>query len=357
MEAWSDTPIVENFKIKFFLDTNILSFLIDGSHQGLTDAISMFNKLGFVDLLSSNYVIFEFCGIRKKEHYLRLALSNLTTPAGYINVSTLLKYNGYSVPGVDFFALQPQIKAAVEQELIRITNDFNINYSANLLHNDLIHPTFDICLSSKISREDSLVLTSSILPESKKPDENINLLSKDEQFSQAFTEFDINNILKGHSLPIPKVISISNIALSSGSFVNLTSDQDVVRLNSFLPSKLFEMICDKNADLLLGRIFMPNGVGFPQDIICFKLQLNKELPVDPFITIISKDLNFIYTSKVRITDFRQNGTLITLPFTTADDTKNNISFKMLGENGSFLPQNMINSLKEEGNMLFIHPDS
>lgn len=357
MEAWSDSP-VENFKIKFFLDTNILAFLVDGSYTGLTAAISLFNSIGFVDLVSSNYVIFEFCGIRKKEHYLRFALSSLKTPAGYVNVSSLLRYkDGYSVQDVDFYSLQPQIKQAVEQDLEKIAVDFNINYSSNLLHNDLIHPTFDICLSSKISREDSLVLTSSILPEASKPEGNVNLLSKDEQFSKAFKEFDVDTILANHSLPKPDVISISNISLNNGTNVNLTSAQDDVRLNSFLPEKLFEMICRKNVDLLLGRIFTPNSAGFPQNVICFKLRLDKELPIDPFITIISKDLNFIYTSKVRITDFRQNGNPVVLPFKTTDDTQNNLSFKMFDENGVDLPKNIIDSLKEEGNMVFIHPDS
>lgn len=357
MEAWSDSPI-ENFKLKFFLDTNILVFLIDGTYVGLSNTILKFNELGFVDLVSSNFVIFEFLGVRKKEHYLRMALADLTTPEGTINVSTLLKYrDGFDVPSVNFAGIREAIQKKVGEELEKITNDFNIIYSSNLLHDDLLSPTFDICLSSKISKEDSLVLTSSLLPEPSKPEKQINLLSKDEQFIKAFQEFDINSILDEHSLCKPDVLSISKISLISGDFVNLTAAQDIARLEEFLPKKLLEMIVTKNDDLYLGETFTPENHGWPADVICFKIKVNKELPANSFITIIGNDLSFIYTSKHIMNDFRQNGTVIQLPFVTNDDGSTNISFKMLDDEGKNLAQDIIDFLKRSGNKIFIHPDS
>ena len=191
MEKWSDLP-GENFKLKFFLDTNILSFINDETYSGLNLAMNIFKNCGFINLVSSRYVIYEFVGIRKREHYLRKVVTSYTADSGVVNISSLLKYrDNFSAPEVDFSTVQASIQESVEKELEEITTNFGISYSSNLLHDDLLKPTFDICLGSKISKEDSLVLTSSLLPESSRHEKFIHLLSKDEQFTKAFSEFNI----------------------------------------------------------------------------------------------------------------------------------------------------------------------
>ncbi|MCB0749465.1 MAG: hypothetical protein KDC90_18550, partial [Ignavibacteriae bacterium] len=129
MENWSDTPVIEDFKIKYFLDTNILIFLIDDTYSGISKAFDILNKLQFVDLVSSKFVIFEFVGVRKKEHFLRICVNDYN-----VNISTLLKFGskGFNIPEVNFDDVQPTIKTLVEDELEKITNDFGIVYSDNL---------------------------------------------------------------------------------------------------------------------------------------------------------------------------------------------------------------------------------
>lgn len=353
MEAWSDKPVLENFKVKFFLDTNILVFLIDKTYSGLTKAIEIFNKSEFVDLVSSKFVIFEFVGVRKKEHYLKKSISEYS-----VNISTLLKYGGkgFDVPGVEFNDIQADIKSRVEKELEELTNDFGISYSENLLHKGLLKPTFDICLASKISKEDSLVLVSSLLPEPSKPESTIHLLSKDEQFTKAFNEANLAHILSAHSLVVPKVESISKLD-SKSVIVNLTNSSDDVKLDTFLPEKFFEMIKYKNTQIYIGDTFPPTDNDFPDDVLCFKLPLNKLLPNNIFATIIAKDLSFIYSTKHNISEFWQNGKPISGQFSTTDETKSNISFKIHDGNDKALPLEQMNKLREQGNAVYIHPDS
>ena len=163
MEPWSDLPVRERFRIKFYLDTNILSYLVDNTYSGLTLTMNYLKNSEFADLVSSKYVIFEFVGIRKREHYLQKVLQKSTSAAGKVNISSLLKYkDNFNAPEVKFEDVQADIKLAVETEVQDITTNFGIDYSANILHDTLLNPTFEINLSSRVSKEDSLVLTSAV---------------------------------------------------------------------------------------------------------------------------------------------------------------------------------------------------
>jgi len=353
MEEWSDSPVIEHFKIKYFLDTNILVFLVDDTYTGVTKAIDILNKLEFVDLVSSKFVIFEFVGVRKKEHYLQKCVNE-----NDVNISTLLTYGskGFNIPEVRFEDIQPEIKTLVESELEKITNDFGIAYSDNLLHDDLLKPTFDVCLSSKLSKEDSLVLVSALLPEPNKPEKIIHLVSKDEHFSKSVKDPNLLPIYENHSLNIPDIGWIPKIELDA-SHVNLTSSSDDGRLDQFIPKKVLQLIISKNQDLYIGKTFTPQGEGFPANGVCFKLPLKKQLPNDIFLTIIGHDLSFIYSSKHRIDEFWHNGGALPNNFSTNQENQTNISFLIRDENGANLSDEMMAKIREVGNTVFIHPDS
>lgn len=354
MEDWSDLPI-ENFKIKFFLDTNILVFLVNDSHICLTKTINILNESKFVDLVSSNFVIFEFTGVRKKEHYLKEAVKNPK-----VDISTLLKFGASSldIPEADYDNYKKSIEKEVQDELKKITTDFGIDYSTNILHSKLLSPTLDICLSSKISKEDSLVLASALMPDIDRIEKHMFLLSKDDQFTKAYNSSDLTSTLANYSLSKPYVENITNIKLDTGTNVNLTNPSDESRLDDFFLKKIFQEIIKKNTDILLGYTFTPNGSNFPQDAMCFKLNINTNLPKDIFITFIANDLSFIYTTKHSIKDFWLNGSSIgSYPFVTQDESNNNISFKVSDDNNNPLDQKIMSKLRLEGNAVFIHPDS
>ncbi|MCB0749285.1 MAG: hypothetical protein KDC90_17620, partial [Ignavibacteriae bacterium] len=212
-------------------------------------------------------------------------------------------------------------------------------------------------LSTKLSKEDSLVLVSALLPEPSKPEKIIHLVSKDEQFASSVNDTNLTAIYTDHSLSSPDVDWINKIELESGTWVNLTNKQDDARLDAFLPAKVSELIKTKNTELYLGRTFTPGGNGFPANALCFKIDLNKKLPRNIFITIISKDLTFIYSSKHSIPEFWQNGSAIPDNFSTNEEAQTNISFLITDENEINLSAEIMGRLREEGNLVFIHPDS
>lgn len=128
MESWSQTPI-KDFKVSFFLDTNILCYLVDSTYPNLNKFINYLGNNPFSDVISSDYVLLEFIGIRKREHYLRAVLKKGEQDGQSVNLSSLLKFhNQYSAPEVDFISIIPQIKESVDHDEEEITTQYNIGF-------------------------------------------------------------------------------------------------------------------------------------------------------------------------------------------------------------------------------------
>jgi hypothetical protein len=361
METWSDLPVRDRFRIKFYLDTNILAYLVDNTYSGLTQTINYLKNSEFADLVSSKYVIFEFVGIRKREHYLQKVLDkSKSSVSERVNISSLLKYkDNFNAPEVKFEDVQADIKTTVETELQNITTNFGIDYSANILHDSLLSPTFDINLSSKVSKEDSLVLTSAVWTDATTKESFVVLASNDQQFFESYDTSLLNPVFTSHGLTPPVIEHLRDIKLLSGTKVNLTDSNDDAILTTFLPSKLTELILAKNKSLYLGKTFPPAGAGFPTDAICFKLQPNTPLNNNIYLTIIGKNLDLIYSVKCPVTDFFNNSPtpIATYPFTNAAEV--NIAFTPKDDaTGTPLSLDaaIINRLREEGNLIFINPD-
>jgi hypothetical protein len=361
MEPWSDLPVRSRFRIKFYLDTNILAYLVDNTYSGLTQTINYLKDSEFADLVSSKYVIFEFVGIRKREHYLQKVLDKSKSGvSGRVNISSLLKYkDNFNAPEVKFEDVQADIKTTIEAELESITNNFGIDYSANILHDSLLNPTFDINLSSKVSKEDSLVLTSSVWTDATTKESFVVLASNDQQFFESYEPSLLNPVFASHGLTPPLIEHLRDIKLGSGTKVNLTDSNDDAKLTTFLPSKLIALILAKNQSLFLGETFLPAGAGFPTDAICFKLQPNTLLKNNIYLTIIGKNLEFIYSVKCPVADFFYNSLtpIATYPFTNA--TEVNVAFTPKDNaTGTLLSLDaaIISRLREDGNLIFINPD-
>jgi len=359
MEKWSDLPVRERFRIKFYLDTNILSYLVDNTYSGLTFTIDYLNNSEFADLVSSKYVIFEFVGIRKREHYLQKVLEKSKSVAGKVNISSLLKYkDNFNAPEVKFEDVKAEIKLAVEKELKDITTNFGIDYSANILHDTLLSPTFEINLTSKISKEDSLVLISAVWSDTTTKEKYVLIASNDQQFIDSYDTDSLNPIFDRHGLTPPMVEHLRDIKLSSGTKVNLTDVADDAQLPIFLPTKLKELIIKRNESLFLGKtIHCGNGAGFPTNVVCFNLPANTDLNNNLYLTIIGKDLDFIYSTKLPVTDFFDQVSIAKYPLRKEEETS--ISFRPM-ENIDGTPSpidaDIVNRLRETGNLIFINPD-
>jgi len=360
MESWSDLPVREKFRIKFYLDTNILSYLVDNTYSGLTQTIDYLKGSEFADLVSSKYVIFEFVGIRKREHYLREVVKHSTSGTGQVNMSSLLKYrDDFNAPEVDFDSIKSSIKQKVMHELEDITNNFKIDYETNILHNDLLSPTFEIILTTKLSRHDALVYVSAVWADSSLKDEFVFLLSNDQYFVQNCDASEIKAALTSHNLHKPQIECLRSMQEKGNSKINLTDLSDDDKLNTYLPNKLKELIIEKNRKYFLGKtIHCGNSETFPKNVICFSLNEKIKLESNLYLTIISKDLDFIYSTKLPVDSFWDQNEITVYPFQS--ETETNISFMPMEDDGIGnkvpLKETILNRLRETGNLIFINPD-
>jgi predicted nucleic acid-binding protein len=358
MKPWSDSPVHEDFSIKFFLDTNLLIYLVDNSHQSLNDFVELLNATPFARLVSSRYVIFEFVGVRKREQYLRIAAKNTEkSPNGSINYSSLFyKLDSYKNPNAVFEDEVSNIKTAVTEEVEKIANDFNIDFEYSTFHKDQIQPTIEICLSSKISNQDSLVLVSSALPQSKDTD-YIVLLTNDSTFVSSYLSANVSAILDSHSITSPELLKADAIPGN----IKLIGKDSTTRAD--LEIKVIELLIDliskKMNPNYLGKTFPPTGNNFPNDCISFSMALERKLNSGLYITVLGKDLDFIYTTKKPV-EFWNNNSPIEGEFIPQQENRN-ISCKIVDvdESGTETPvqQEIIDALRSEGNLVFIHPDS
>jgi len=355
MDALNNFTVRERFRVKLYLDTNILVYLVDDSYSGVTKAFEYLKQSKFADLLSSRYVIFEFVEVRKREHFFRKVLSSSQKP----NVSSLLKYkDDYKSQDIEYISVKDDINTVVFQELESITNDWGIIYHRNILHDDLLAPTFSITLKTRISRHDALMMVSSVWSAVDSRESFMYLLSNDETFVQNCSEADVESILSEYNLKKPFVESLRKLKLANGTTVNLTIALDDDKLATFLPTKLKELIILKNQDYYLGNT-IKCGVNFPNDVICFGLVEDKVLNQNIYLTIIGKDLDFVYNTKISLSNFWNQAQIASYPFQS--NTQTNISFELkepddTGGELKSLPPELLTKIKETGNMIFINPD-
>jgi hypothetical protein len=358
---WSDPPHTD-FRIRIFLDTNVLVFLIDHTYQNLNDFVEIVNETPFVELISSRYVMFEFFGARKREHYLRTAAARAPKAAGgQLNFSSLLKFkDDYEIPGTLFADVMPTIRDSVMAEVATIASNFKINFEYGSFHQDQLQPTRDVCLASKIQNQDCLVLISAILPEPNTTQRNVLLLTKDENFVKYFESADLGKLLSSHGIFPPRLVQLNKMESPGTKAINLTTAIDPVSLAEDMRSYLLSMITSQLSASFLGHTFVPKSSAVPQDCVCFSLSNRTSFPIDVYITVLSKDLDFIYTTRSKVSDFRHRGTPVsnTSVFSPGD---NHISFRLLDVDESGNPkamnQTILTAIRAQGNLVFIHPDS
>jgi hypothetical protein len=359
--SWSDPPHTD-FRVRIFLDTNVLVFLIDHTYQSLNDFVEIVNESPFVELISSHYVMFEFFGARKREHYLRIAAARAPkTAGGQLNFSSLLKFkDDYQIPGTLFEDVMPTIRNSVMAEVATIASDFKINFEYGSFHQDQLQPTRDVCLASKLQNQDCLVLISAILPEPNTTQRNVLLLTKDENFVKHFESADLGNVLTSHAIFPPRLVQLNRMESTGTRAISLTTTIDPVSLAQDLKSYLLSMITSQLSASFLGHTFVPKSSAVPLDCVCFSLSNRTSFPIDVYVTVLSKDLDFIYTTRSKVSDFRHRGSPVSNSsvFPPGD---NHISFRLLDVDESGNPKDMdqtiLAAIRAQGNLVFIHPDS
>ncbi len=351
-----DKPIHSSFIIELYLDTMLLSYLVDNSCDYFSKSIKFLSKLNFVNLITSDFVLVEFIGIRKLEHYIRKAITIDNEKAqGELNYSALFntKRNSFSVKDskIIYQDISDHIKSEVKNDINKLFNDFNIR-ADNVFHRDLFNPTKEICLSSRISKEDSLMVASAILPGNSKSSNNVVVMTNDNQFKLEFKkEPNLNKVFRDFGIKKPDIILMSDLK-------NPLDGKNNKQYEKYWLEDIVSRLLKYNSNVYLGRTIIPRNPNLPQDCIFFSLIKKKRLNNNIYLTVIGKKLDFMYSINCPIAEFWNNGKIEKYPFYHGqnryiscmvydfDDDRQQVA----------IDQSTLCRIKEKGNYVFMHPD-
>ncbi len=356
MDKWSAQ--VEEFRINIFLDTNILVFLLDNTYPALTGFIKALSEMSIVQLYSSEYVLSELIGVRKKEGYFQVASKKAKKEGRYINISSFIKYNKrYDIPN---YSLEGDMIKPVAKRVLKdievIVKDFNISFDS-IFNDRLLSPMEGVCLSSKVSREDSLVMVSSLFRLDKQLDPNrVILLTNDDDFDKWSTESssDIDKALKQNGLSLPHIEHISRLGTiipdnsTKWNMVKTKEDGKKIAME-YVTKCLMWLFGDK----YIGIITPAKAPNAPEHTLFVKVKASK-LENNLYTLILTKDFKNMYSPKNKA-DFYLNGKSLTEVFVPkAKADKIGYVCEMQEGNES---EEIFGQLNKKGNLVFIHPDS
>ena len=361
MRPWSDYP-TESFSIRVFLDTNILVFLIDNSFPSLSTFIKLASKSPLYHLVSSKFVLYEFVGVRKKEHYLRkIAADAKRSRKGEINFSTIIKaanVRGFDSRDVDFEPLIQKIRRDVNLEIKKIVTGYGEIFDYGSVYTEQLGSVFDLCLRSRLSNSDSYVLISAVGPSPGTNVPKIALLTDDQAFFKYADGVYGPNPLKKNKLCTPEMWSVTEASFL-GPGTNLRRAISPRTLKSKFINGTISIIKEQNPGLFLGKTFKPTNL--PPNLVSFKLEKGQKAPPNKYVSIIGKDLDFIFTSKTKIDNFWLNGAPITLTTRFPSNRKNNVSMRLRDIDSRGVEQDVdpaiMEILRGDGNYVFLHPEN
>lgn len=354
MEKWSAQ--LEKFTINFFVDTNILVYLVDDKYPSLKSFFKALSETPVVGLYASEYVLSEFIGVRKQEDYFQAVLDKAREEGKKINVSEFIRHNKtYEIKDYDYDSLKDVVKQKVDEDIERVTREFGIDFLRNI-NNHILGPMKEVCLSTKISKEDSLVLVSSLFRENEKIiTEPVILLTNDGEFSRfANSSKDyIGSVLAEEGLLNPGVEHVSTIGKVANckKVKNLT--QDIEDVNLCVAEYLTACMKDLFGDYYIGNTLQVNFENAPAHTLGIDVKA-AELKNGLYIAIISKDMDFIYCPNVQA-DFHHGTDSIGEHF-VPKKKDSYVSF-VCDKEGVVVDDEVFNRLNQAGNLVFIHPDS
>jgi hypothetical protein len=381
------------FRLKLALDTNLLMYLLDNFYPNLNAAIvHLSNHKEFVDLITNRYTIFELYEKRKETQFARAAAAK-GFPVNAINsdkfsVHNKLKYervfsfisfrkllgakfhhwiNKKFSPPIHksligeglFFGDQAQIMESVKAEIPKIENEFGIDI-AGTLHDNVWNPTFELIFNSRISREDSLIAMSFLRPDLIRTEKNLVILTNDGDFRSFYEEAKARQLIgvlfNKLGISQPTIDRITELKRLDGSKFNLRKNGYPVE-NSIIEF-VKNHITDFNNQYFLGftdQTIAPNN----QNIIGLKIKGPAEYQVHQNLLFIGRELDFIYQLPYNINEFRDyQSVAIQFPLSAQHNRVCFLHSPLSDEDPDkqHEPQ-ILRSLKQSGNLVFIHPDS
>lgn len=331
------------YKVDIFLDTNILDDYLISNQDKVNKSLKFLSQCPYVKLISSQYIKYELTELLKVQYFKNEVKNTLILdPKEKNNIKQDWKIDGQSY--IDY---KDEIANLVKKAFQKIELELDINFEDLKLHDKIVAPTCDMCLTSKVSKEDSLVTISCMFPENDYSTNFAGLLSNDGQYFSAFKESkdNIESVFKRYGLNVPHFISTKSLGGKFNIYENEISDDE---LNQIWQSVILDLINEKNRNSLMGTTYKFGNKGVAGQCIYIDLGEKPEILEHEWITIIPKDLS-IKEITIKKEDYWSMGKVITLPYTFESEHK--VSFKP--KNGEIKPDEL-ELLRENGNLVFYH---
>ena len=343
--------IPPEYRVNIYLDTNILVDYIERTFPLLNESIKYLSECPYVNLKSSHYVLFEYTEVRKfnlfrsiceKEAGIRYMIHHLFHKR--INKS-YVKHRSWKIFGIDYNNVKSDISETIANELNTLRDDLNLDFNEHVLHDALIAPTNNLCLSTKISKEDCLIMISCMHPQKEEKLEQCILLSRDGQYNKAYNEnkTDVEKIFHTNKLSLPCFKRTANLIDKQGKHYNLYSKTNI-DIKNIWNEIILESLKSKLNDSYIGETYAFGDTGTAANCIYFKLKdKNEELRESAGLLFIPKNLS----NKISIAGPFEfwNKQKISLPYRNPDFPKY-----------SFLPKKLnpetLQLLRKDGNLVF-----
>lgn len=330
-----DFIVEEAFKINIYLDTNILVDYVQQENQSLVESLNYLAQSPFVILRSSHYVEFEFTEVRKRNEFCKIATGAYPPKDAHLQ----LAQRNWILKGIDYNSVKANVLKCISSDIEKISLGLAVNFDDHVLHDRLLKPTQDLCLNTKISREDSMVMVSCMFP---KPDERLDfsvIFSNDKQYKVAFEENieQIRTIFENMDLNLPDFLSAKELPSKNGN--HDINQQTITDIKSFWDYIILGLIRKKQSENYLGHTIKPN-----YDLVYFDIEDKDKTLVDSSeLVLISKDLTS-YITIAKEFDYWNNVGKVDLPHKDAEDTT--YSFK------PSLESDILSIFQQKGNYLF-----
>lgn len=342
--------VEEAYRVNVYLDTNILIDYVEGKYPLLKRSIDFLSHCPFVYLRSSHYVLFEFTEVRKSLLFWKKADPEESRPFDNkvkSEIKSEWKYNN-----VEYATFKDEITNTVLAELDMFRDVLGINFEEHVLHENLVYPTSSLCLATKISREDCLVMVSCMHPDVNLKLDHCLLLTRDARYYKAVQENDaeVKEVFEKNILEPPILIRTESLFdANSGKQYNLYDDPAGTNIELFWKNLIANAIKSKMSSTYAGMTYTFGTAGVAAECIYFEMDgEDKTLRQSEGLYFIGKDLTF-RTIVAGPFEYWNNGNAIALPHSNPDFPK--YSFKKEG-----IDPEMLLKLREKGNLVFYNND-
>lgn len=300
----------DRLKVKIYLDTNILVDYVLGQNQMLKDSVDYLGNCPFVQVRSSHYVEFELSEVLKICYFGNIVLGHHPNTCEKNLLKKRLNMNGY-----DYADYSDVISKKVNKDIEKLKEIFHDLFEENVLHQGLTRPAKDLCLYTKLSKEDSLVTISCIWPEDN-PLRYSVILSNDTQYFQSIRDStkEFQNVINESALniSIPKFLHAKGIRRNDvKGQVNINKQilqiSNGLSLIEFWKQIVVSLVKEKNHDAYIGTTQSPRTQDESEEWIYIGVDNeNYTMPIVEGILIVDKDL----TTSASLSTLNERGEII-----------------------------------------------